>query len=333
MLEPNRAAQKKKKPPQRSMHTFMLEEALATWLLPTIGAVLLGTAMLLDALEVLAEPPAALLAVFGLLILGAFAAIGPLLGEISAPKLSPLVLLGLAIVWVALFATPFALRLYPGPPVAVANLEPQHTGNTFTLGAGRYDLVVDAHLPMSPERQNRQLYYAVTLTDGAGASHRYDGELGDRWQTRRLGRRGTAPVHLEHLSASHEIADPAGGSLRLDDVTLSGVPNATLSGSFYRHRVPSEAWLLTTGMLLGIGTLAFDLWWDPHRTSTTTLVTATATGAVLVFCSSAAGHPGLRQVFGSTILGGIGGVPTAGVVAWLARRSSWIRALISRHAS
>ena len=224
----------------------------------------------------------------------------------EAPKLQPLVLSAIALAWIATFALPFALRLFPGAPVVTTVLEPKHTGNTFPLGNGRFDLVVDAHLPMSSDRQNRQLYYALTMTDGAGASHRYDGELGDRWQTRRLGRRGTAPVHLEHLSTSHEIDSPAGGSLRLDDVTLSGVPNATLSGSFYRHRIPGAAWLLVGGILLGVCALAFDLWWDPRRTPTAALVTATATGAMLVFCSSAAGHPGLRQVFGSTIVGGIG---------------------------
>lgn len=311
----------------------MVEEALSTWVAPTIGAILLGAAMLLDALGALSEPVAAVLAVVALLILGAYAALGPLMHGTEAPKLQPLVLSAIALAWIATFALPFALRLFPGAPVATTVLEPTHTGNTFPLGNGRFDLVVDAHLPMSSDRQNRQLYYALTLTDGAGASHRYDGELGDRWQTRRLGRRGTAPVHLEHLSTSHEIDNPAGGSLRLDDVTLSGVPNATLSGSFYRHRIPGEAWLLVGGILLGLCALAFDLWWDPRRTPTAALVTATATGAVLVFCSSAAGHPGLRQVFGSTIVGGIGGVPTAGIIAWLARRSSWTRAITSRRAA
>jgi hypothetical protein len=311
----------------------MVEDALSTWLLPTIGAVLLGGAMLLDALGLIAEPPAAVLAVVALLILGVFAAVGPVIGGPDDRRPQPLMLALGALAWIAIFVTPFVLRLYPGAPVATATLEPQHTGNTFPLGDGRFDLVVDAHLPMSSERQNRELYYALTLTDGAGASQRLDGQLGDRWQTRRLGRRGTAPVHLEHLSASHAIDNPAGGSLRLDDVTLSGVPNATLSGSFYRHRIPGEMWLLIGGFALGIAALAFDFWWDPQRTPIAALVTATATGAVLVFCSSAAGHPGLRQVFGSTIVGGIGGVPTAGIAAWLARRSSWTRAITSRRAT
>jgi hypothetical protein len=311
----------------------MVEEAISTWLFPTIGVVLLGGAMLLDALGVIAEPPASVLAVVALLTLGVFAALGPVMGAADDRRPQPLVLAIAALAWITVFVTPFALRLYPGAPVATATLEPQHTGNSFALGDGRFDLVLDAHLPTSSDRQNRQLYYALTLTDGAGTSQRLDGELGDRWQTRRLGRRGTAPVHLEHLSASHAIDNPAGGSLRLDDVTLSGVPNATLSGSFYRHRIPSETWLLIGGLALGIAALAFDFWWDPQRTPIAALVTATATGAVLVFCSSAAGHPGLRQVFGSTIVGGIGGVPTAGIAAWLARRSSWTRAITSRRAT
>jgi hypothetical protein len=135
------------------------------------------------------------------------------------------------------------------------------------------------------------------------------------------------------LSTTHEIDNPAGGTLRLEDVTLSGVPNATLAASVYRHRVPAPLWLLSVGILLALGALAFDLWWDARRTPTAALLTATATGAVLVFCSSAAGHPGLRQVFGSTIVGGIGGIPTAGIAAWLARRSPWTRAITSRRSN
>ncbi len=315
------------------MRRLLLEEALATWLLPVIGAVLLAVGMLLDALDLIADPSAALLAVLGLLVLGASAALGALPGDTHAPRISSAALIAAAVGWVAIFATPFALRIFPGAPIATATLDPQHPGESFALGSGRFDLVLDARLPTAMDRQDRQLHYALTLTDGAGASLRLDGELGDRWQNRRLGRRGTAPVHVEHLSASHRIDDPAGGSLRIDQVTLSGVPHATLSGAFYRHRVPRGAWLLLGGILLGIGALAFDLWANPERAPTTALVTTAATGAMLMFCSSAVGHPGLRQVFGSTIVGSIGGVPTAGLAAWLARRSSWIRAHTSRRAS
>ena len=332
MVEKKRPAPKRSSPP-RHVNRLLVEEALSTWIPPTIGAILLGGATLLDALGAVSEPLASMVAVFGLLILGVFAVFGPLLRAAHPPKLRPAAIAGIALAWIAIFSVPFALRLFPGPPVATAALETHPKSTSLSIGEGRFDLVLDAHLPMSSERQTRQLHYSVTLTDGAGQPYRYDGELGDRWQTRRLGRRGTAPVHLEHLSSAYGIDNPAGGTLRFDDVTLSGVPNATLAASFYRHRVPASLWLLSGGILLTVGALAFDLWWDPRRTPTAALLTATATGAMLVFCSSATGHPGLRQVFGSTIVGGIGGVPTAGIAAWLARRSPWPRAITSQRAT
>ncbi|MEB2284231.1 MAG: hypothetical protein OZ922_06095 [Myxococcales bacterium] len=319
--------------PQRNLQLLALEEALATWLLPATGVTLLAIATLLDALDILADPSAALLAVVALLLLAVSAVIGPLLSDVRSSHVASAVLIAGAAAWITIFAIPFAIRLFPGAPVATVAFEPRHTGESLALGSGRFDLVLDAHLPVASDRQNRELHYALTLTDAAGASQRLDGELGDRWQTRRLGRRGTAPVHLEHLSASYPIDNPSGKSLRVDDVTLSGVSNATLSGTFYRHRIPGEIWLLSAGTLLTLSALAFDLWSDPQRTPATALATAAATGAVLVFCGSATGHPGLRQIFGSTIVGGIGGVPITALVAWLARRSSWIRALTTRRAS
>ena len=317
----------------RNVNALLFKEALTTWLPPTVVALFLGAAVLLDALGAVSEQVAALTAVITLLILGVFAVVGPLLRDPHPAKLGPAMLGGVALVWIALFSTPFAMRLFPGAPVATTALEKHQASELLPIGEGHFDMVLDAHLPMTSERQNRELHYALTVVDGTGQSHRYDGELGDRWQTRRLGRRGTVPVHLQHLSTAHEIDSPAGGTLRLDDVTLSGVPNATLAASFYRHRIPGTMWLLCGGALLALGALAFDLRWDLHRTPATALLTATATGAVLVFCSSAAGHPGLRQVFGSAIVGGIGGVPTVGLAAWLARHSSWTRAITSRRAT
>ncbi len=325
MAESKRRTTKRVVPP-RSVNAMLVEEAFATWLPPTIGAIILASAMLLDALGLIAEPIAALSAVFALLILGISAALGPLLRE-AHPRLGRLALAGMAMAWVLVFALPFSLRLFPGPPVATTSLEAQSSNPVLPIGEGRFDLVLDARLPPATEHQTRQLRYAMTLTDGAGQSQHYDGELGDRWQTRRLGRRGTAPVHLEHLSATHEVDYPAGGTVRFDDVAVSGIPEASVAASFYHRRVPGLLWLLCGGALLGIAALAFDFWWDPRRTPTAALLTATATGAVVVFCSSAAGHPGLRQVFGSTIVGGIGGVPTIGIVAWLVRRFPALRSL------
>ena len=325
MAETKRRTPKRAAAP-RNVNALLVEEAFATWLPPTVGVVLLAGATVLDALGAIAEPIASLVAVVGLLVLGVSTAIGPLLRDTDRP-LGAGALAAMAVAWVAIFAIPFTLRLFPGSPVATTPLEAKLANPVLPIGEGRFDLVLDAHLPPATERQTRQLHYSLTLTDAAGQSQHYDGELGDRWQTRRLGRRGTAPVHLEHLSAAHEVDSPAGGTVRLDDVSITGIPNATVAASFYHRRVPGFAWLLGAGIVLALAALAFDFWWDPDRTPTAAILTATATGAVVVFCSSAAGHPGLRQVFGSTIVGGIGGVPTVGAAAWLARRFPGLRGI------
>ena len=63
MAEAKRATQKRS---QRNVRALVVEEALSTWVPPTIGAILLGAAMLLDALGALSEPVAAVLAVVAL---------------------------------------------------------------------------------------------------------------------------------------------------------------------------------------------------------------------------------------------------------------------------
>ena len=330
MAQTRRASSPKTASKEQQLRGLLLQDALTNWVPPTVAVGLLVAAGILDALGAISETTAAFIAVLALLMLGAFSALASRLREDRDPPLAPTAVLGIAVAWVLLFTVPFALRLFPGAPVATTPIQPEHKTPDLQLGDGRFQLVLDAHLPLSTEHADRQLHYDLTFVDGGGHTMRYDGDLGDRWQTRRLGRRGTAPVHLEHLSAAHPIDHPAGGTVRLDLATITGVPNATLNATIFRNRVPDELWLAIGGVGLALAALAFDFWWNAQQTPTAALVTATAAGAMLVFCSSAAGHPGLRQVIGSTIVGGVGGVPAAGIAAWLARQSPWTRAITSR---
>ncbi len=331
MAQTRRASPKTASKDQQ-LRGILLQDALTNWVPPTVAVVLLVAAGILDALGAISETAAAFVAVLALLILGAFSALASRIRDDRHPPLAPAAVLAIAVAWVALFTIPFALRLFPGAPVASTPIQADHKTPDLALGDGRFQLVLDAHLPLSSEHADRQLHYDLTFVDGGGQTLRYDGDLGDRWQTRRLGRRGTAPVHLEHLSAAHPIDHPAGGTVRLDLATITGVPNASLNATIFRNRVPDELWLAIGGVGLALAALAFDFWWNAQQTPTAALVTATAAGAMLVFCSSAAGHPGLRQVIGSAIVGGVAGVPAAGIAAWLARQSPWARAITSRRA-
>jgi hypothetical protein len=143
-----------------------------------------------------------------------------------------------------------------------------------------------------------------------------------------MGRRGTAPSHIEHLSTSQVVAIGT-GALHLADVTLVGEPGATAVATAYPHRLPPMAALYVLAALLCIGALALDRWRDPRATATATIVTTAACAAALVFADSGAGHPGVRDVIGAALVGAIAGVTIGTGMAWLvgmiASRSGTVR--------
>src|SRR6185295_5129761 len=116
---------------------------------------------------------------------------------------------------------------------------------------------------------------------------------------------------------AHVVADPGATDLHLDRATVSGEPAATLTATFYQHRLPSSVVLYVAAGLLVVGALAFDTWAHPRETPLGALLTATAAAAALVFTGSTAGHPGIRDVVGAVVVGGIAAVPLAFVATWI----------------
>lgn len=277
--------------------------------------------MLLDSIGVVPDRAAAATAVVAVLILGAFVIVGRLLADDAERQMRPALAVGLAILWVALLALPFEARLFPGSPLRQLPLDPTAKGALLAApGEGsRFDLVVDAHLPMASERRDRTVHYDLDVVDDAGAHARVTGDLGDSWRMRRLGRRGSAPSHIEHLSAEHTIDDAGRGALRVADVTVSGEPAMAVVATLYGHHTPRALVLYTVAVALVLGAVALDLWWDPRATATATLVTAAACAAAVVFVESGAGHPGIRDAMGATLAGAVIGVPAGAAAAWIGR--------------
>jgi hypothetical protein len=231
------------------------------------------------------------------------------------------VVVAVAVVGIALVGYPFATRLFPGEPLRQITLDGA-ARDAVVVPAGaasRVDVVVDGHLPLAADRRDRTLQYNIDLVDDAGAHEHVAGELGDSWRMRRLGRRGSAPSHIEHLSSEHTIDDAGRGVLRVADVTVSGEPKAAVVATVYGHRTPPALVLWAVAVALVLAALAVDLWWDPRATATATLVTATACTAALVFVTSGAGHPGIRNVIGATLAGAVIGVPAGALAAWIGR--------------
>src|SRR5262249_11905497 len=108
--------------------------------------------------------------------------------------------------------------------------------------------------------------------------------------------------------------------LHLERATVSGEPTATLTATFYQHRLPPAVLLYLAAGVLAAAALAFDTWAHPRDTPLAALLTATAAAAALVFTGSTAGHPGIRDVVGAVVVGGIAAVPLAFVAAWIVQR-------------
>lgn len=306
---------------QSSLRRLLVADALRSWVPPTAAVVILALSMLLDSIGLVADRTAAAIAVVALLVLGAFVIVSRLLADDAEQEMSPALAVGLGVLWVALLTLPFEARLFPGTPLRQLPLDRTAKGAVLAAaGEGsRFDLVLDAHLPIASERRDRTVHYDLDVVDEAGTHARVAGELGDSWRMRRLGRRGSAPSHIEHLSAEHTIDDAGRGALRVADVTVTGEPATSVVATLYGHHTPPALVLYTAAVALVLGAVALDLWWDPRATATATLVTAGACAAALVFVGSGAGHPGIRDVIGATLAGAVIGVPAGAVAAWMGR--------------
>jgi hypothetical protein len=303
-----------------SIRRLLVTDALRSWVPPTAAVAVLAVTMLLDALELVPDGVAAVIAVVAFLVLGAFIVIAPLLADEHDGRVPPAVAVAGGMVAIVVLAYPFAVRLFPGAPLRQLPLTTAAKGALVATAdqGSRVDVVVDAHLPLASDRRDRAVHYDVDLVDDGGVHEQLSGELGDSWRMRRLGRRGTAPSHFEHLSAMH-VVDVGSGALHVADVTLTGDRGATAIATVYRDRTPPVAFLYAGAVLAVFGALVLDLWWDPSAGSTATMVTASACTAAIVFVAAGAGHPGIRDVIGAALVGAVVGVPAGTTAAWLGR--------------
>ena len=187
---------------------LLITEALLTWVPPTAAGAIALVAVLLNALGLIPNPAATATATLALLLVGAHTALAPRMQDDSAdlPISRPLMaLIGLA--WICVLYYPFHCRLFPGNALASVSLTSGAPTSSLRVGdVERLDLLLDAHLPAATQRANRTLLYDFDVVNERGDRARVQGELGDRWETRRLGRRGTTQAHVEHLSTLQRIA-------------------------------------------------------------------------------------------------------------------------------
>ena len=316
---PSRARPAPKRKQQATIRRLLVFDALTSWVVPTLAILVIVLAVFLNALELIGDAPAGAALLLAVLVLAAYNVLVPALSaEERDPPIAWPALLAIGLLWIALIYLPFHRRLFSGPALAHAQIADKALLPVGGQGS-RFDLLIEGHMPLASERRDRFLHYNLDVVDAQGASQPVEGELSERWRTRRLGRRGTAPTRLEHLSAIHVIDDPGGGDLHVQHVVLSGEKGGDLVATVYPHRALPLFALLAAGALLTIGALLYDRWLDPAGTPWATLLTSVAVSTAVIFSASGAGHPGIRDLIGAALVGALIGVPVAFLLGWVAR--------------
>jgi hypothetical protein len=163
---------------------------------------------------------------------------------------------------VFVFATfyPLARTLFLPPPVVAGDLEPG--GRPMEVrpdgNGGAYQVVVDGHLSPSADHSSQSAHYRMTVERAGESPVVLEGDFSDKWGTRRLGRRGTAPVHYARSSTRHEVDVAAGESMsiKLDSLVPPTSHNVTVTV------YPSS---LSPVLLIGLGIVATAVPWSSMR--------------------------------------------------------------------
>lgn len=311
----------------RNIDRILLLERLAGPILPGILASIALLVWVLNGAGVIPADTSILVAGAAGILLCLFGGVRPFLDErLSGPLPALLAAFALALGGGLLFTLSRAVLL--APPIASAELAIGGGPLAVTTSGsqGPYRIVVAGRLPTSDGQSPQSERYAISVHRGGAPAGTLRGEFSERWSTRRLGRRGTAPVHTVRNVEQHIVDDPgsAGFSLALEElVPAGGVVGVKV------HPDPFPAPLAAgLGTALVLAALGLDAWRsvDPGEGVLTAFTLAALLG-VAAFRRFAPAHPGLPDLLFNAALGGVTGWALA-AAGWTVLRKPlgrWIR--------
>lgn len=310
------------------MDRLLLLDRLSGPAIPGILAAIALLAWVLNNAGVVPSDASILAAGAAALLLCLFFGVRPFLGERVGGTIAGL----LGLFAVGLGATAF-YSLYRSvflPPAIVA-ADLSRGGAPLAVSTvgktGPFRVVVEGHLPPSEGQASQSERYTISVLRGGAKSETFGGEFSEKWGTRRLGRRGTAPVRTVRDVDQHVVTDPdnAGFALSLDELVPAGT--GTVGVKVHPDPFPTPL-VLGLGALLTAGALALDAWRsvDPGE-GVLTAFTLASLLAVASFRRFAPAHPGLPDLVFNSALGGLAGWAIASA-AWAALRKPlgrWVR--------
>jgi hypothetical protein len=232
-----------------------------------------------------------------------------------------LVVAGFAAAFAVATIYPLEQTLFPGRPLASGELALGGAPIAVQADAGgAYRIVVDGHLPQSSDRASQSETYRLRVERDGVEPIEVTGEFSDRWSMRRLGRRGSAPVHIVRATAQHTVEVPSGATFRVALADLSPKGGEAVSIRVHRAPAPSAPVLVGAGVALVSAAAVIDAW---RLGESEGLMTALTFGAVVwigAFRRFAPAHPGFGDLAFNGAIGGLAGL-VGGAGLWRAVRS------------
>jgi hypothetical protein len=316
MAKPKSRVAGRTPPSERDLSRFLLWERLRGPIVPgTLAAVGVLVGVLSGAGAINVEPALVVLASVAV-ALCLFFGLRDFIGGDLTPTRS-LAIVAFLPVFAAAALYPFVRTIFPPPAIASGDLEPGGRPLQVSVpdGGGPYRIVVDGHLPPSADRSNQSAHYRMTVERSGAPPAVLEGEFSERWGMRRLGRRGSAPVHYTRSSTVHEIDDPSGEGFRvvLDEIVPPTSHGVTVH--VYPEAV-SPLVFVGIGAAATAGALLIDAWRAAEGGDglMTMLALASLLGTAS-FRRFAPPHPGLGDLIFNAVLGGVVGAG-AGALLW-----------------
>lgn len=308
-----------RKPTQSAPLTKMIVlDALRTWVVPTVAAVVGLVVFVVYNIGVVPEAAAVTIVGGVALLTVLFAGLRGLLDEIPNGRLS-----GVLAVFALLFALsafyPFYRTLNPGTPFFSTELK-RGAATTLPLHdkPGRYSVIVEGHFLPVEGQQNRSAPYSIALGHEGTTDRVLAGTFSQEWRSQRIGagRRSSIIPSLHQTTEVRDLIDDREGrdlTMALTDLA-PGVRDGVLV-RLYAESVP-EWLLIAAGVLTLAAAMLLDSW-RPKGANEGLLGTLTAATlvSVVIFGRSSVSTPGFPQLIIAALVGTLVGA-IAGSLLW-----------------
>ena len=308
------AVTRAKRTEQAIRHAVVMDW-LRGWTLPLVGIFTAILMWLLATVSLIEMSTGLEIAAVSLFVAAVHAGVHEFLDErTTAATAATLVAFVALLAFVAL--GPLHEFLKPGPPLATAELHRGDPEVALPVGglAGTYRITLEGHLDQTGGQVTRTVPYRLGVTTGTNEPDVLEGEFSERWGRQRLGRRGSAQVHIVRGGTQHVVTDGTGDDLRL---SLQSIGEGAHSVTAEVHRSSFPDWLFFgLGLALTAAAILVDSWREAGAGNLPlTLVTLCMVFAVAAIRRFAAPHPQFGELIFYGGVGTVGGFLTGSVVS------------------